>query len=252
MSGAPNKRGKLRRCGFEIIRRAFPDYCVFCGAVDAFDYFCINCRYDLPRIARACGRCGQPVRMSLPEGVDCADCQRRPPPFCSARSALLYAFPVDTALKSFKFGHQLYYAPAFARLLLAELLQGFAGADALLPVPLHYWRHSLRGFNQAVELCRPLRRYTGLPLLTNVRRVRRTQPQTGLDAAARRRNLKGAFSVIGKLRCRHPLIVDDVMTTGETCRQLALALLEAGAGSVGVLTVARADLSGRSAARPRR
>jgi predicted amidophosphoribosyltransferase len=82
-------------------------------------------------------------------------------------------------------------------------------------------------------------RRTGLPLVRGARRVRPTDPQTGLDAAARRRTVRNAF-VVRELRCRHPLIVDDVMTTGETCRQLALALRAAGASSVNVLTVARA------------
>lgn len=117
-------------------------------------------------------------------------------------------------------------------------------ADALLPVPLHPWRHAARGFNQALELARPLARRSGLPLLTITRRVRRTRPQTGLTAAERRRNLRGAFSVTRRLPCRHPLIVDDVMTTGETCSQLARVLLAAGAEDVSVLTAARAGRPG--------
>jgi ComF family protein len=133
--------------------------------------------------------------------------------------------------------------PAFAELLLAECLQSFPHADALVPVPLHYWRYATRGFNQAAELCRPLSRSAGLPIVRNVRRIRRTPPQSGLDAAARRRNLKNAFAVRGMLASRHPLIVDDVMTTGATCRQLARALLDAGAETVDVLTVARAASS---------
>lgn len=52
--------------------------------------------------------------------------------------------------------------------------------------------------------------------------------------------MKNAFAVRGKLECRHPLIIDDVITTGETCSQLAVELLKAGAESVGVLAVARA------------
>ncbi|HWM28024.1 MAG TPA: ComF family protein [Woeseiaceae bacterium] len=233
-------RGYFRRSAGAVIRLAFPDRCVFCAG-EALGYFCVACRCSLPRIGRACARCGQPVRVRLAEGIECADCQSRPPPFYRARSAVLYSFPVDAALKALKFGHALYYAPAFSELLLAELLQHFQDADALLPVPLHHWRHSLRGFNQAVELCKPLSRRTGLPLLRNVRRVRRTRPQSGLDRAARRRNVKDAFAVTGRLHCRRPLIVDDVMTTGETCRQLARELLDAGAVSVGVLTVARAS-----------
>jgi ComF family protein len=172
-------------------------------------------------------------------GLLCAPCLLRPPPFDHARAALLYAFPVDAALKALKFRHRLWYVPAFAELLLAELSLHFPDVDALVPVPLHRRRHVTRGFNQAHELCRPLVRRTGLPLVRGARRVRPTDPQTGLDAAARRRNLRNAF-VVRELRCRHPLIVDDVMTTGETCRQLALALRAAGASSVNVLTVARA------------
>jgi ComF family protein len=166
---------------------------------------------------------------------------KRPPPFAVARAPLRYDFPVDSALKALKFRHQLHYAPAFAELLAGELLLHFDDADALAPVPLHPLRHALRGFNQAVELCRPLGRMSGLPIAGNLRRIRRTQAQSGLSGEARRRNLKNAFAVIGPLRCRRPVIVDDVMTTGETCRQLAQALIDAGAESVRVLTVARAS-----------
>jgi ComF family protein len=229
------------------VRRAFPDCCVFCGA-RAFDCMCFSCRADLPRIENPCGRCNQPLgRMRSRERQDrtadlihCADCQQRPPPFERARAAVLYAFPVDVALKAFKFGHALYYVPAFAELLFAEFLLNFDACDALVPVPLHRFRYATRGFNQAKELCRHLGRAAGIPVVTNVRRTRWTRPQSNLDAAARRRNLNDAFAVTGSLRYRHPLIVDDVMTTGETARQLARTLLDAGAKTVNVLTLARA------------
>ncbi len=100
----------------------------------------------------------------------------------------------------------------------------------------------MRGFNQAAELCRPLRRQSGLPVIRSVRRARYTKPQTGLEAAERRRNMKAAFEARGILRFRHPLVIDDVITTGETCRQLAGTLLTAGAERVSVLAVARATL----------
>ncbi|HET6630961.1 MAG TPA: ComF family protein [Woeseiaceae bacterium] len=213
----------------------FPDYCVLCGAAAETRGLCTRCLLDLPRIRNACGRCAVP----LPRGGECADCARRPPPFVAARAALSWAFPVDAALKALKFRRRLHYVPAFAGLLAPLLAESFPGVDALVPVPLHRWRHATRGFNQARELCRPLGRTTGLPIDRQVRRIRRTPPQAGLDAAARRRNLRGAFAVSGRLRCRHPLIIDDVMTTGETCRQLAAVLLDAGADTVSVLTVAR-------------
>jgi len=176
----------------------------------------------------------------LPPGAYCSDCQLRPPPFEKAFAPLLYIFPVDGALKALKFRRQLFYAPAFGKLFLPLLEEIFADVDALLPVPLHPRRHARRGFNQAAELCRPLRRKSGLPVIGNVRRVRFTKPQSGLDALERRRNMKAAFAVRGSLYFRHPLVVDDVITTGETCRQLAGTLLAAGAERVSVLAVARA------------
>lgn len=240
----PRFKDSLDDLGAAILRRVFPDCCVFCGG-DAYGSICFSCRADLPRIQSPCGRCNQPLggarrELAASRSLDCAACQQRPPPFHRARAAVLYDFPVDVALKAFKFGHALYYVPAFAELLFAEFLLDFESTDALVPVPLHRWRYATRGFNQASELCRHLGRAAGIPVINSVRRVRWTSPQSNLDAASRRRNLKNAFVVKGRLTCDHPLIVDDVMTTGETARQLARALLDAGAITVNVLTVARA------------
>ena len=197
------------------------------------------CRPLLPWNTPSCERCGQYLAAPQPAGVPCGDCQRRPPRFAAARAPLRYAFPVDAALKAIKFRRQLWYVPAFAALLRETLEREFPDADALVPVPLHRWRRMRRGFNQARELCLPLRRATGLPVVDAVTRRRATRPQTGLSAAARRKNLAGAFAVSGRPRCRLPVVVDDVITTGETCGQVAEALLEAGVERVFVLAVAR-------------
>ena len=71
-------------------------------------------------------------------------------------------------------------------------------------------------------------------------RTRATRAQTGLNANERRKNLSGAFAIRGTLSGRYPLIVDDVITTGETCSQLARELMKSGAKRVGVLAIARA------------
>lgn len=189
-----------------------------------------------------CERCGQPVVSSQPKGVTCADCQQILPVFFCARAPLRYAFPIDTALKALKFRRQLNYAPAFAELLLPTLTKTFTAVDALVPVPLHRLRHSLRGFNQAAEICTSLARQTKLSVNDQARRIRSTQTQSGLSARQRRKNIRDAFSIQGALTARYPLIVDDVITTGTTCEQLAAALLAAGAKRVGVLAVARASI----------
>jgi ComF family protein len=215
-----------------------PRSCVLCGLRLPEGHFCKGCLSDLPWITAACDRCGQP----LPEGAFCVACQQRAPPFEKSFAPLLYSFPVDSALKALKFNQQLFYAPAFGELLAPLPEKMFPEVDSLLPVPLHRRRHASRGFNQATELCRTLQRTSGLPTIGNVWRVRFTQPQTGLEAAERRRNMRAAFEVRGSLSFRHPLLIDDVITTGETCRQLAGTLLRAGAERVSALAVARAAL----------
>lgn len=193
----------------------------------------------MPWIGVICELCGQPLPAAQPAGVVCADCQEKPPAFMKARAPCTYDFPLDTALKALKFKRQLCYVPALAGLLLPVLEQEFSECDALVPVPLHRIRHALRGFNQATELCRPLRRATGLPISQQVQRHRATRSQAGLTAAERNKNVKKAFIIKGRMSFRYPLIIDDVITTGATCTQMAITLLNAGAEEVGVLTVAR-------------
>lgn len=217
-----------------------PPCCVFCGLRLGEGRVCTGCRDDLPWNRHACPTCAEPAAGSVAAMVPCAHCQARPPPWTRCVAPLVYEFPVDAALKALKFRQCLYYAPAFAEMLLPRLLDELAGVDALVPVPLHRLRHFRRSYNQAAEICRPLARATGLPLVNAVRRTRATAAQPGLDRAARRRNLRDAFALDGPLRCSRPLIVDDVLTTGETCRQLAATLLGAAATEVDVLVVARA------------
>ena len=187
----------------------------------------------------ACGRCGTPLPHAVRPSI-CARCQKDPPPFAVAHAPLHFAFPVDAALKALKFRRRIDLAPMLAELALPWLLEHARDFDALLPVPLHRFRNATRGFNQAEELARRLRKATGLPLIHTVSRCRGTKSQSGLSARDRKRNMRGAFRVKTPFVHRNPLVVDDVMTTGETCRELARAVLAAGAVSVGVLSIARA------------
>jgi ComF family protein len=115
------------------------------------------------------------------------------------------------------------------------------GCDLILPMPLHPRRLGRRGFNQALELARPLARAWGLPIEVDaLRRVRDTPAQSELDAEARRRNVRGAFQAReDAVSGRHALLFDDVVTTGATVAEAAATLLDAGARAVRVLAVAR-------------
>jgi len=171
----------------------------------------------------------------------CGACIANLPAFDLARAPLRYEFPVDVALKKLKFNRKLQFAPPLASLLEPVIKQSFSECDVLVPVPLYRWRHARRGFNQADELCRMLAKATDLPIMLATKRRRATRSQSGLNAAARAKNVRSAFVVNRRLEFRYPLIVDDVMTTGATCNELAKALKRAGAERVGALAVARSS-----------
>jgi ComF family protein len=118
----------------------------------------------------------------------------------------------------------------------------------ILPVPLHRARLRQRGFNQALELARPLGRSLGVPVRHGLLlRARATAAQSELDAAARRRNVRGAFAVhAGAALPSHVAVLDDVMTTGATLAECVRALKRAGAQRVDVWALARAPAPGRS------
>jgi len=219
-----------------------PRRCVFCGVVcrPPERSICAGCDADLPRIPYPCPGCARPLAAPPATGTVCGACQQRPGPFARVVAPLAYEFPVDAAIKQFKFQRRLYYAQAFGELLLRASADLPDDVDAVLPVPLHWWRHGTRGFNQAAEICRPLVKRARLPVLKNVVRVRATAYQSGLSAIERRRNLQRAFAVRGQVAARHVLIVDDVITTGTTCAQLARMLKRHGVEQVSVLALARA------------
>ncbi|XQA72739.1 ComF family protein [Xanthomonas sacchari] len=220
-------------------RRLLPERCLVCGEPGAPGLdLCAACRDDVPWNAAACCRCALPLQALDAEQV-CGACQRRPPPLERVASACVYAAPVDGLLRRFKFHQDL-----AAGRLLAALLQTRCAAlprpQALLPVPLHPARLRQRGYDQALELARPLARALALPLCLELQRVRATAAQSELDARARRRNLRGAFAVPASAALpAHVALVDDVMTTGATLHAAAKALRRAGVERVDAWVVAR-------------
>ncbi len=235
-------RRLIRRAVTSLESQLMPRRCAFCGVISegGEGYICAGCFDDLPWIHDSCPRCAAAMPAGSERGLLCGACQAAPPPFFAAVAPLEYAFPVDAAIKAFKFHRRLFYVPAFAELLAAAAGRLPPDVDALLPVPLHRWRQLARGFNQALELAKPVSASMRIPLLSNVHRIRATPYQSGLTARERRRNLNGVFRVKGRLTASHVVIVDDVITSGETCRRLARLALDHGAGKVSVLALARA------------
>jgi len=123
--------------------------------------------------------------------------------------------------------------------LMAARLPALPRSAVLVPVPLHPSRLRARGYDQALQLARALARLRALPCRRLLKRVVATAPQSELDAAARRRNLRDAFSC-HRAPPAHVVLVDDVMTTGATLRAAAEALRRRGATRVDAWICARA------------
>jgi ComF family protein len=208
--------------------------CCLCGrpAEPESGPVCAACTRELPRLdAPACPRCALPTA----RGECCCRCLRTPPAFDATRAVFNYAFPLDVLVQALKYRHRLALAGFFAREM--EILPP---VDLVLPMPLHPHRLRTRGFNQAVEIARPLARSAGLPLeLTGITRVLDTASQATLDHDARLANLRGAFACRRRFDGQRVVVIDDVMTTGASLEALARCLKENGAATVHNLVVAR-------------
>jgi ComF family protein len=223
-------------------RFVLPLHCLLCGAPgdDGLD-LCRDCAAELPRNRTCCVRCALPLAQSA---VMCGQCIKRTPPWEAAWVPFRYAWPLDRLESRFKFGADLAAGRALSTLWLREP-KPESRPQWIVPVPLHRTRLRQRGYNQALELARPLARYFDVPLRHDVlERVRPTAAQTELSALTRRRNVRGAFAIKpGTPLPAHVALVDDVMTTGATLIESAKALRRAGVQRVDVWALARAPIT---------
>jgi ComF family protein len=182
--------------------------------------------------------CALPV---LDHDTHCGDCIKRPHAFDRTIVACDYVAPLDQLVLSLKFGHRLAVAKALAKLLIQTLHQQVL-PDLFIAVPLSRQRLAQRGFNQALEIAKPLAHALHRPLYAHVlHRIRDTKEQALLHPKQRQKNIKHAFSIhdADKIRGCHIGVVDDVMTTGATLNEVATCLKKHGAAQVTNIVFAR-------------
>jgi ComF family protein len=232
----------------------YPAACAACEASIPPDSpsseLCGDCLAALRELeaAPACHRCAMPVAR---RGDPCPHCAGRGLfPFDRVLRLGVFDDPLTDLIHRAKYHGRWTLAELLAdRLLAQERVKGLLSEPPidehrLVAVPLHAWRHTTRGFNQAAVIAGRLSRVSGIPLVRPAVRLRNTETQTHLHSHAKREeNLRDAFGLINP-RCiagRHVVLVDDVMTTGATLQSLARTLRAANPASLSAIVVAIAD-----------
>ena len=234
------------RIAISALDLLLPPRCLACGGlVGQAHSLCADCWRGVSFIAPPmCACCGYPFAFEEGGSALCGACLREPPPWDRARAAFRYDDRSRALILAFKYRDRIDAAKAFGQWMARAGEELLADADLLAPVPLHWTRLFSRRYNQAALLARSIAKTTGIPVAaTALVRRRRTPPQTGLDRAGRRRNMRGAFAVpprqARRLEGRRIVLIDDVRTTGATAGGCVAAFRDAGAASVDVLTLAR-------------
>lgn len=229
-------------CLIYIQDKLYPHICCLCGQSSQLHMdLCKDCLGDLLDHGQLCHRCGSPVSVMQTDAI-CGHCLKQPPPYRHTLSAFCYEAPLTRLITRLKFNGKIQLANMFARAWIHQHgNKDIEIPDAILPVPMHRRRIWTRGYNQALEIARPIARHFRLPvLIDHVVRTRPTKPQSDLNARERNLNIRGCFQVMKAIPYQRIAIVDDVVTTGSTVRELASALAVAGVEVVDVWCIARA------------
>ncbi|MCM8830500.1 MAG: ComF family protein [Candidatus Omnitrophica bacterium] len=157
---------------------------------------------------------------------------------------LMYDGPVKEAIHRLKYNRKKYYGKRFALLIHDFIINNdIDDFDVIIPVPLHWKKEFLRGFNQCAIIAFYLSKLLKKRYLSGVLvKCKNTPSQTEMDKTGREKNVKGSFSVKKRylIKSKKVLLIDDVYTSGATAKEAKKALLENGAGKVVVLTIAKA------------
>jgi ComF family protein len=237
----------LRRALSAGVDLFLPPACLLCGQLlpPGCDpqAFCAECQATMPPLGNShCSCCSQPFPGASSHHL-CATCLQRPPAFSIAHAACSYQERVKDAIHQLKYRNQVNLAQPLGKLLgkALESAEVSFKPDCIIPVPLHPGRLKKRGYNQALEISRPLAKKMQVPIDTTLlQRTLKTPPQQGLTAAERRSNLRNAFMVTTTTSARNILLVDDVMTTGETVRECCRVLMKNNIIEVQVAVIGRA------------
>jgi ComF family protein len=226
----------------------FPFTCILCSEKTKREIdLCLDCEKSLPWLSHVCIHCAVPLLFE--SNSICGACLKKPFPFYKTYILFSYTKAIRKLITGLKFQQRLLYANILGSLLaekLSLLYQEEHLPHLIIPVPLYKTRLRERGFNQAMELARPINKKLKIPIdYKSCERVRSTSAQSMLPASRRATNVKNAFSIQKQqypLLNQHIALLDDVMTTGHTLIELSRAFYNVGVKRIDVWCCARTYL----------
>ena len=233
----------LKKCSSWL----FSTSCALCHcATHTLHGLCLNCLQELPILADCCRQCAKKLPTGQ-HGLICGQCLQAPPPFDTTHALFSYQPPITKLMLNLKFNHAFSHAHLFGTLLAEKITQEWylnrSLPSVIIPIPLHPQRIKERGFNQVVEIARPIAKFTAIPINTrSCQRTHATLAQATLSAHERKHNIKNAFSIQGNFSGQHVAVMDDVITTGQTITEFCRLLKKHGAKKIDVWCCAKAQI----------
>lgn len=220
-----------------------------------WDVCCNGCKSENVYHLGLCKSCFQALR--APQGnrceicldkIDttglCKACLQKQPDYLRLYCAFTFEDLGRRLIHQFKFKNKRYLKHLFAA-LCADAVPGevWEKCSLLIPVPLSKKRRRQRGYNQAELLARELSVRFQIPVNSSVLYKHEGEKQMALlNKEERRKNIKGLYDIKGMVNNQTILLIDDIVTTGETLRACAAQLKKAGAGDIYCLAIARTDI----------
>lgn len=231
----------------QVANWLLPRVCVSCNLICDVSInidLCPVCMQYFPWSHNGCYSCGIELVIQH-ESTVCKKCLNRPPPFNRICALFTYQQPIIKLINQLKFGQKLFVGKIFGQLLANAIKFSWYKhtnlPQLILPVPLHVKRQRRRGYNQAIEIAMVVGKKLQIPVgLGMCTRIIDTQPQARLNKEQRQLNVRDIFKVNVPKMYKHVVIIDDVVTTGNTITSLAKALIINGVEIIDVWCVARA------------
>ena len=221
-----------------VLRWFFPRRCALCGTVVALDEpLCPDCQKVRPIARPKCLLCGRSKK-------DCT-CKGKHHEYAGVTAPFVYRDSLVTAIHNLKFYDFPMLADYMGDCMAAAVRVDFADVafDYVAAVPLGRRRRRKRGYNQAELLARELSVRFQIPVNSSVLYKHEGEKQMALlNKEERRKNIKGLYDIKGMVNNQTILLIDDIVTTGETLRACAAQLKKAGAGDIYCLAIARTDI----------